>query len=88
MKQLTIILIIFLANNVYGQINDQTARWEKQIINDEKLFKKEYKDSVSKYDFSLLWLNPDNNPVYGFIGDNYQRIRIKFISAVSKLAIA
>ena len=56
-KQLTIILIIFLANNVYGQINDQTVGWEKQTLNDENLFKKEYKDTVSKYDFSLLWLN-------------------------------
>jgi hypothetical protein len=80
LKLLEIILLISLANNVCGQINDQTVGWEKQTINDENLFKKEYKDTVLKYDFSLLWLDPDNNPVYGFIGDNYQRIRIKFIS--------
>jgi hypothetical protein len=34
-----------------------------------------------KYDFSKLWTKTDNSIVYGFIGNNYQRIRVKIISA-------
>ncbi|MFD2940399.1 hypothetical protein [Flavobacterium notoginsengisoli] len=33
-----------------------------------------------KYDFSNVWNKTDNNLVYGIIGDNYERILIKFTS--------
>lgn len=84
MKRLTniLFLFVFLAINVYGQMNDSLVKWENQILEDRDLSKKEYKNSITKYDFGSLWTNTDNSSVYGFIGKNYQRLRIKFIYAV------
>jgi len=58
-----------------------------QSFKDKQLYSKylseeELMDDMSKYDFSQLFTHTDNSVVYGFIGDNYQRIRIKFISVV------
>jgi hypothetical protein len=39
--------------------------------------------SPSDFDFTQLFLHTDNSVIYGFIGDNYQRLHIKFIT-VSK----
>jgi len=35
----------------------------------------------SKFDVSPLWTSTENRYVFGFIGDNYRRIRIKILSA-------
>jgi hypothetical protein len=40
---------------------------------------KELKEQLSKHDFSKLFTLTDNDAIYGFIGDNYQRIRIKLL---------
>jgi hypothetical protein len=61
--------------------NNQTTKWENKVLNDPDLYNKEYKDSLEKYNFTPLWTQTDNSLVYGFIGSNYQRIRIKIISA-------
>ena len=37
-------------------------------------------ESFFKYNFGILWTKTDNSLVYGFIGENYQRMRIKIIS--------
>src|SRR6185312_4163383 len=36
--------------------------------------------SLDDFNFSPLFMHTDNSVIYGFIGDNYQRIRIKFIT--------
>jgi hypothetical protein len=80
-KRLTNILFLFLAITTHGQTNTQAINWENEILKDKNLSKKEYRNRITKYDFGALWTNTDNSSVYGFIGDNYQRIRIKIISA-------
>jgi hypothetical protein len=78
-KILLILLVVVLG--VFAQTHDQSVKWQTAILNNDGLFKREYKASIAKYDFGSLWTRPDNSNVYGFIGDNYQRIRIKIISA-------
>lgn len=39
-------------------------------------------EELLRNDFSVLWTKTDNSQVFGFIGNNYQRIRIKFTSVV------
>lgn len=63
-----------------GDFRDPKLNWEHEMLKDPDLSTKEYKDSITRYDFSQLWTNPKNKPNYGFIGDHYQRIRIKLIS--------
>lgn len=86
MKLLTNTFFLFLAMNILGEplgdLRDPKLNWEHEILKDTDLSTKEYKDSITRYDFSSLWTNHDNSLVYGIIGDNYQRIRIKIISAV------
>lgn len=37
-------------------------------------------NAFEKYDFSSVWLASDEEIVYGILGDDYQRIQIKFVS--------
>ncbi len=49
-------------------------------MNGEKLLQTNEVNTFLKYDFSELWLQTDNNLVYGILGDDFQRIQIKLIS--------
>ena len=56
-----------------------------QNINNRLLQKKDLTGkalslSLDDFDFSSLFTHTANSVIYGFIGDNYQRIRIKFIT--------
>lgn len=53
------------------------------IMNGEKLLQTNEVVNFSNYDFSELWLQTNNNLVYGILGDDFQRIQIKLI-AISK----
>jgi len=60
-----------------------------QNINNRLLQKKNltgtvFSLSLDDFDFSPLFTNTDNSVIYGFIGDHYQRIRIKFITVTKK----
>lgn len=83
-KQLTKLFLLFLTVNIYGQMNTQTVMWEKEILKDKNLSKKNYKNSILKYDFNSLWTDTDNRFVLGFIGRNYQRLRVKIVSAAKE----
>jgi len=76
----SIIKFVFLLASVslYGQTVNMTTDWQKQILGN--LSKTEYNDSLNKYDFGKLWTETENKDVYGIIGENYQRIRIKILS--------
>jgi hypothetical protein len=79
-KNLSVIFVFAFAANVLAQTNNKTADWEAQILSRETLSKKEFKSLVTKFDFSSLWTRTNNASVYGFIGNDYQRLRIKIIS--------
>ncbi|HEX6125606.1 MAG TPA: hypothetical protein VFZ23_09575, partial [Pyrinomonadaceae bacterium] len=55
--------------------------WINSILGDEELANVEHKSRVTRYNFGPLWTQTENAAVFGFIGDNYQRLRIKIISA-------
>ena len=82
MKQFAFLFILLLAVGVYGQTNNQAAEWEKEILSGETISDVEYKNNILKYNFAPLWTTTENSSVFGFIGDDYQRLRIKIISAV------
>lgn len=80
-----IIFILFLAINAFGQANKKTSNQKNKnfIIwaSDTTFINKEYKDSLLKYNFSSIWTNTDNSYTYGIIGNNFQRLKIKVITA-------
>jgi len=80
MKQLASILAVFLfALNSDAQI-DGPASWLRSILNDEQLSSVDHKALMTTFNFAPLWTSTENSNVFGFIGDNYQRLRIKIIS--------
>ena len=79
MKQSLFFLVLtfqcFLAFSQSGYVKSRKDNLDKHHFSKEELNKK-----FLKYDFSGLFTHTANSSVYGFIGDNYRRIRIKFIS--------
>ena len=80
MKFKILLLSIFLSINFFSQNLCKT-----DIMNGEKLQESNKVDTFLKYDFSELWLKSDNNLVYGILGDDFQRIKIKLISISKNL---
>jgi hypothetical protein len=54
-------------------------------MNEEELNAKNEVTEFIKYDFSELWLKTENSLVYGIIGNEYQRILIKFLTVEKNL---
>jgi len=76
MKNINLFIGLFFCLNAFSQAKIcRTTIWNK-----EEVFQKNEIQKYAKYDCSVLWNKTENNYVYGVIGDNYQRISIKFIS--------
>ncbi len=77
MKHTTIILL-FLSNFLFAQT-------DKKFLNDfmlgSELKQENVLDKYIQFDFSNIWLKTENSEVYGIIGDEHQRIRIKLLIA-------
>lgn len=82
MKTLIFLMITLFTINGFGQTSKQTVEWQNELLNNELLSSEEYKDKILKYDFSPIWTKTGNSSVYGFIGDDYQRLYIKILSVV------
>jgi len=66
-----------------GQITHQRFR---NIIESKQLSQIELKRNLTQYDFSGLFTQTDNSTVYGFIGNNCNRLRIKIITITKDLS--
>ncbi|MCP2025067.1 hypothetical protein L1276_000207 [Flavobacterium sp. HSC-32F16] len=75
MKKIILFICLVFSFNLWSQ-----NLCRNQILPEEELFQKNELNKYSKYDFAKLWTQTDNNLIYGIIGDNYERILIKFIS--------
>ncbi len=75
MRKATLIVSFFLSFNIWSQNLCRT-----QILAEKELFPKNEMNKYLKYDFSNLWNKIDNNLVYGILGENYERILMKFVS--------
>ncbi|MBF4483320.1 hypothetical protein [Flavobacterium sp. CSZ] len=75
MRVVKLFLFFFVTLNIFSQENlCRTFIWDKSEV-----FQKNELLKYNSHDFSNLW-NTGDRDVYGVIGDNYQRILIKFIS--------
>lgn len=82
MKVQFILVMIFLSGFVFGQ--KELCRTD--IMNEQELTDENKIDSYLKYNFSNLWLQTDEQFVYGIIGKEYQKISIKIISVSKNLS--
>lgn len=74
-------LIFLFSVSISAQSTQSAIDWEAGILVGDDLARKEIISQLTKYDFGPLWTGHDNSAVFGFIGHDYQRLRIKIISA-------
>ncbi len=75
----TLLLCLMVLQLSFAFAQTEAEKFKDEQLHNKDLSEKDLKEQLIKHDFSNLFTNTDNSVVYGFIGDNYQRIRIKFI---------
>ncbi|HTH82749.1 MAG TPA: hypothetical protein VL490_07425 [Mucilaginibacter sp.] len=80
MKKLCLFLLLIAACNLTFAQADQSEGFKKEQLENKKVAPEELLPKFVATDFSKIWTQTENQLVYGFIGDDYQRIRIKFTS--------
>jgi hypothetical protein len=82
MKRL-LLSLLFLGIAPICMAQTEASQFKNKELNNNTLNKKEVIRQFTATDFSLLWTKTSNEVVFGFIGDTYQRIKVKF-TAVKK----
>ena len=80
MQRIFLVLLI-ACQSAFAQ--KEASDFRNQQLKNRAYLPNEFKNSFANTDFSLLFTKTENESVFGFIGDDYQRIRVKIIS-VSK----
>ncbi len=70
----------------FGQREAENFRAKQ--LNNPNLSSTEFRGQLINFNYSRLFAHADNAIVYGFIGNNYQRIRIKFTSVIKSNVLA
>lgn len=81
---LMLVFTVCISTIVFAQ--SESEIFKETELGNKKLKSEEYKTQFAKANFSALWTHAKDDDVLGFIGDNYQRLYIKFLS-VEKLSI-
>ena len=77
-----VLFIFFSSLNAFTQTDSDRAAWVASHFEGSSQPGVEGKNRVTRFDFGPLWTRlHDNDSVLGYIGDNYQRLRIAIISA-------
>lgn len=74
-KIIILLILIFNTTLVFSQNICQD-----DILNDEEIIEKDITSNFIIYDFSNIWLATENRNIFGIIGNDYQRIKIKFLT--------
>ena len=74
MKCKILILLILFSISAFSQSLCRT-----DIMNGEEVYPANKINDFLRYDFSELWMKTKNSAIYGVIGNDYQRILIKFL---------
>lgn len=77
----TIIILLFLTNVSFAQKNE---KFLNEFMLGSELLTENVLDKYVQFDFSNIWLKTENSNVYGIIGDEHQRIRIKLLTIKKK----
>ncbi|TSD66159.1 hypothetical protein FFF34_001795 [Inquilinus sp. KBS0705] len=76
----SIITAIFVTQCFLSFSQSDASKFKNEALKNSLFSNKEFKEKFSQYDFSHIFTATNNSYVYGFIGNNFQRIRIKLIS--------
>jgi hypothetical protein len=76
-----IIILLILSTELKSVKIDNSNNWQEESLNNQYVDNKEIISDIEDYDFSGIWTE-SQHARYGFIGKNYQRIHIYFISII------
>jgi hypothetical protein len=76
----TLLILLLVTCHLLSAGQTLTQNVNNRLLNKKELSGDSINLPLKDYDFSSLFTSTDNSVIYGFIGDNYQRIRIKFIT--------
>jgi hypothetical protein len=79
-KKLFLLLFSFAAAIQFMTAQSKSEKYKNDFLTSEYTSKTEEKQKYINIDFSKLWTTTPNNHVLGFIGTNYQRFYIKFLT--------
>lgn len=65
-------------------LNAESMLYKATLLADKGLMSMEQKETIVKYDLSSLFTQTSSRAIMGYIGDNYQRINIKFVSLTKR----
>lgn len=74
----TIICAVFPLLAVSQKLSDESKKFLSEHLNSTQTERVELKAKYKKYDYSKVWLF-DQDRMLGFIGNNYQRLYIRFL---------
>ncbi len=80
MRKISSLLLLLFAGWQLTFAQAEVAKFKSDLLKANYLLRTEIKGKFVNTDFGTLWTQTENQYVYGFIGNNYQRIRIKFIN--------
>ncbi len=80
MKKLTFILLL-IANFVFAQTNN---KFLNDFVPDYEFNPENVLPNYNQYDFSGIWSQTENYLIYGIIGEEHQRIKVKLLSVIKK----
>jgi hypothetical protein len=84
-RLLAILVLLFLVAGVHAQTDKDRAAWAASILETSKQSSVEEKYRILSFDFGPLWTRLDDNPsVLGYIGNNYQRLRVVILIATKQ----
>jgi len=76
-----IIILLFLSAESQSVKIDYSNDWKEKSLNNQYVDSVEIISNIEGYDFSEIWTK-FQHARYGFIGKNFQRIHIYFISII------
>ena len=81
------LITMLLATGALAQTDSDRAQWAVSIFDGSKLSSEKDRIRILRFNFGpLLTRADDNASVFGYIGDNYQRLRVVILTATKQAA--
>lgn len=86
MKRLASIFIILLfVVGAYAQTDAERAEWAKAVFESVKVSSPAEQNRILKFNFAPMWTRlTDNASVLGYIGEDFQRMRLVILTAIKR----
>ena len=79
MKSFLLLITLLFSGAVFAQDTCRARAGNAMVFYDDSVIEKNQISEYLKYNFSELWTHTESANIYGIMGGNHQRMRIKFL---------